>query len=43
MFRTKWPPESMENLEQEDTAAKLFEKLDVEIESSNIEDLFFFL
>ena len=33
----------MENLEQEDTAAKLFEKLDVEIESSNIEDLFFFL
>ena len=38
MFRIKWPPESNENLELEDTALKLLKKLDLETDFSNIED-----
>ena len=38
MFRTKWPPDTIENSELEDITLQLFKKLDVEVDSLNIED-----
>ena len=37
-FKLSGLPESIENSELEDTALQLFKKLDVEVDSSNIED-----